>query len=89
MITAIDLPPMDAFLEGGVGYYIAAMVIFLVLGVFTGSMIWRKGQLQTHDAESEVARTADALERLRQDLALENRALEEGESAAPVLPVSR
>lgn len=85
MILAIDLPPMDTFLQGGVGYYVAAMVIFLVLGLITGSMIWRKGHMQTHDAELEVARTAETLERLRKDLDLENLAIQEGKAADQTL----
>ncbi len=80
MILAIDLPAMDTFLQGGIGYYAVAMFLFFILGLVTGVLIWRKGYMQTHDAEAEVARTAESLERLRQDLDLENQAIDSGES---------
>ena len=52
-------------------YYGVCGLFFLLCGLVCGYFIWRKGYLQTLDAELEVRRTEDELENLRHDLSLE------------------
>ncbi len=52
-------------------YYAVSGLFFLICGVICGYFIWRKGYLQTLDAELEVRRTEDELQNLRHDLGLE------------------
>lgn len=49
-------------------YYGLCAVFFLLCGLITGFFVWRKGHMQTLDAEAEVERTAEELTRLRGDL---------------------
>lgn len=56
--------PTDA--EGWL-YYGLCAVFFLLCGLVTGFFVWRKGHMQTLDAEAEVERTAEELTRLRGD----------------------
>jgi hypothetical protein len=52
-------------------YLAVCAVFFLTLGVVTGYFIWRKGNLQTIDAEAEIRKTGEDLAHLREDLRLE------------------
>lgn len=52
-------------------YYAVCGLFFLICGLMCGYFIWRKGYLQTLDAELEVRRTEDELQNLRHDLSLE------------------
>ena len=65
-------------------YYAICALFFLLCGLFCGYLIWRKGSLQTQDAESEVVRTAEELEDLREDLRNEENLLRTGEEDAEV-----
>lgn len=57
-------------------YYAGSAVAFSLAGLICGYFIWRKGNLQTHDAEGEVRRTHDELARLSADLELEKAELD-------------
>jgi hypothetical protein len=56
-------------------YYVVCAVVFTLGGLITGSFIWKKGAMQTHDAEIEIQRTGEALKRLTEDLKIEESAL--------------
>jgi hypothetical protein len=56
-------------------YYVASAVVFTLGGLITGSFIWKKGAMQTHDAEIEIQRTSEELKRLTEDLKIEESAL--------------
>lgn len=65
-------PP--ALLDGWV-YYVACGVAFLLAGFLCGFVIWRKGNMQTQEAETEVRETEDELKLLREDILKEEREL--------------
>lgn len=67
MFVALALPEGTEWI-----YYAASGLFFLISGVVCGYFIWRKGYLQTLDAELEVRRTEDELQNLRHDLSLED-----------------
>lgn len=52
-------------------YYLVCAVLFTLAGLICGYFIWRKGQMQMQDAEDEVKRTKGELEKLREDLKVE------------------
>jgi hypothetical protein len=56
-------------------YYVFCAVAFTLAGLITGSFIWKKGAMQTHDAETEIKRTSDELKRLAEDLKIEESVL--------------
>ncbi len=56
-------------------YYVVCAVVFTLAGLITGSFIWKKGAMQTHDAEAEIQRTGEELKRLTEDLKIEESAL--------------
>lgn len=56
-------------------YYGFCAVAFTLAGLITGSFIWKKGAMQTHDAEIEIQRTSDELKRLTEDLKIEESVL--------------
>lgn len=59
----------------GSGYYLTCALLFTVCGLIVGYFIWRKGHMQTLDAESEILRTAQELSQLRGDLDSEEQLL--------------
>ena len=54
---------------------------FAVCGLACGYFVWRKGHMQTLDAEMEVMRTENELRTLREDLGEEERQIREGEES--------
>lgn len=62
-------------------YYLVCVVVFLLMGLLCGYLVWRKGHLQTLDAESEVARASRDLRKLREDLRIEENVLRTEEEA--------
>ena len=74
-IVSITIPGLDRIGDLGVWYYVICAVVFTVSGLIVGYFIWRKGHMQTLDAESEIRRTADELSRLREDLQVEKEGL--------------
>lgn len=74
-LAELSPPGRMPLLEGelsGWPHLIACAAIFVTLGIVTGYFIWRKGQLQTIDVETEIRKTGDDLAALREDLELEN-----------------
>ncbi|MEC5128807.1 hypothetical protein VSU19_18740 [Verrucomicrobiales bacterium BCK34] len=66
VLATLDIPEGAEWI-----YYAVSGLFFLICGVVCGYFIWRKGYLQTLDAELEVRRTEDELQNLRHDLSLE------------------
>jgi len=66
---------LPAWLSDRVWYYVVCAVVFTLAGLITGYFIWRKGAMQTHDAEAEIQRTGEELKRLTEDLKIEESAL--------------
>jgi len=66
---------LPAWLSDRVWYYVVCAVIFTLAGLISGYFIWRKGSMQTHDAEAEIQRTGEELKRLTEDLKIEESAL--------------
>ena len=82
------LPTGDA----GWVYYAVCALFFLLMGLFCGFLIWRRGNLQTLDAESEVKKASQDLQDLREDLRTEESVLrtdEEGEEGERAISSSR
>lgn len=52
-------------------YYLLCGLFFISCGLVTGYFIWRKGYMQTLDSESEVRATGIELQKLREDLKME------------------
>ena len=84
------LPPWDAQLripESIPGseeewlYLAICAAFFVFLGLACGYFVWRKGHMQTLDAETEVIRTENELRSLREDLGEEERQLRGGEES--------
>ncbi|MDA7920926.1 hypothetical protein N9B73_04135 [Verrucomicrobiales bacterium] len=73
MVLSIAIPQGSEWI-----YYAVCGLFFSLCGVFCGYFIWRKGFLQTLDAELEVRRTEDELQNLRHDLSLEEDELSSG-----------
>ena len=74
-LAELSPPGRMPLLEGelsGWPHLIACAAIFVTLGIVTGYFIWRKGQLQTIDVETEIRKTGDDLAARREDLELEN-----------------
>ncbi len=74
LFAELSPPGGMSFLEGdltGWPYLAICAVFFMTLGIVTGYFIWRKGQLQTIDAEAEIRKAGDDLAHLRDDLQLE------------------
>lgn len=83
-----SLPDGFSFLEGelnGWPYLITCVVLFVTLGIVTGYFIWKKGYLQTIDAETEIRKTVEELARVREDVKLETLELVPAESPSPAL----
>jgi len=70
-IVSVAIPGLDRLDDLGVWYHVICAVVFTIAGLIVGYFIWRKGNMQTLDAESEIRRTADELARLQQDLQVE------------------
>lgn len=54
-------------------HYLGCALLFVLAGLICGYFIWRKGNMQTQDAEIEVRRTEEELKRLRDDLSREEK----------------
>ena len=79
LALTISLPGFDGLEVDEIWYYPACAFAFFLVGLILGYFIWRKGHMQTHDAEAEVRRTKEELARLREDLKVEGAGLgEEG-----------
>ncbi len=72
-----SLPEFGGFPEAEGWYYVVSALAFALAGLICGYFIWRKGHMQTFDAEAEVRRAAEDLERLKEDLEAEEKALEQ------------
>ncbi len=59
------------------GYYVFCAAFFVICGLISGYFIWRKGHMQTLDAESEIHRTAVELEKLSREIKKEETLLAE------------
>lgn len=72
-----DLPLAAAVLseENSWIYYVICAVFFTLCGLASGYFVWRKGNMQMHDAELEVARTNQDLHNLQSDLREEEKGL--------------
>ena len=64
-VPAVAMPEEITF---GWGYLVICAVFFALCGLICGYFIWRKGNMQMHDAELEVEKTAAELQALRTDL---------------------
>lgn len=74
-LAELSLPGGMSFLEGelsGWPHFVACTAAFTAMGIVIGYFIWRKGQLQTIDVETECRKTREDLVALREDLELEN-----------------
>lgn len=74
LLAELSPPGGFSFPDGdlsGWTYLAVCALFFLALGMVTGYFIWRKGQLQSIDAEVEVRKTGEDLANLREDLQLE------------------
>ena len=76
--TILDQPlplgAIDALLPeaaNGWIYYSACALFFLLCGLCCGYFVWRKGHMQTIEAEMEVSRTEDELKSLQEEMRLE------------------
>ncbi len=76
-LLSLSLPEFGGLPEAGSWYYAVCALVFTLTGVICGYVIWRKGHMQTLDAEAEVRRAAEELDRLKEDLKAEERGLEE------------
>lgn len=70
--------------EMGWHYYVICAAFFLLCGLFCGYLIWRKGHLQTQDAETEVVQTSKELKELREDLSNEESLLRTGDEGVEI-----
>lgn len=73
---ALSLPNPRELLRMEIWYYAGCALIFLVSGLICGYFIWRRGHMQTYDAEAEVRRAAEELQRMQEDLRAEEKTLE-------------
>ena len=85
-LAELSFPGGMSFLEkgelSGWPHLVACAAVFMTLGIVIGYFIWRKGQLQTIDVETEARKTGEDLAALREDLELENLELR-GEEVSP------
>ncbi|MDF1823661.1 MAG: hypothetical protein P1U68_03405 [Verrucomicrobiales bacterium] len=78
-VIAIAFPKSEA---AGLAYYAICALFFMFCGLACGYFIWRKGHMQTQDAEMEVKRTEAGLQALCLDLSEEEKGIRlESESA--------
>lgn len=56
-------------------YYLVCAAFFALCGLACGYFIWRKGNMQMHDAELEVRRTTEELQALQEDLREEEKGI--------------
>lgn len=73
-------PEIESWLDQDGLYYGASALVFTLAGLICGYFIWRKGYMQTLDAEAEVTRTVEELSRLQKDLCAESEGLGSGEA---------
>jgi len=77
-LGALDTLLLRLFPSGefsGFVYYLFCAILFTVSGLIVGYFIWRKGYMQTLDAEAEIRRTEQDLNLLRGDLSSEEQLL--------------
>ncbi|MEM6280160.1 MAG: hypothetical protein AAF733_11815 [Verrucomicrobiota bacterium] len=68
-LSPLPILAMEALTEDvGWVYYVVCAAFFTICGLASGYFIWRKGNMQMHDAELEVRRTTEELHVLREDL---------------------
>ncbi|MDF1659716.1 MAG: hypothetical protein P1U58_19025 [Verrucomicrobiales bacterium] len=73
-----ELPLLNLAVAGGDGglvYYAVCAMFFALMGLGCGYFVWRKGHMQTQDAEMEVKRTEAELQALRLDLSEEEKGI--------------
>lgn len=73
---AVALPAPLGELSNDWLYYAICGILFIIAGVICGYFIWRKGLMQTLDAEMEIEKTKQDLENLRASVEKEERELE-------------
>lgn len=71
----------------GWAYYAICALFFTLCGLGCGFFVWRKGHMQTQDAEMEVKRTEAELEALRLDLSEEEKGIRHEDESADVKKV--
>lgn len=74
---AMELPLSE--LDNPWLYYTFCGLVFILAGVVCGYFIWRKGLMQTLDAEMEIEKTRQELQALREDVEKEEQNLKSGE----------
>lgn len=80
-IEQLRLPELLPQTEEEWLYLVACAAFFTICGLACGYFVWRKGHMQTLDAEMEVMRTENDLRTLREDLGEEERQVRGGEDA--------
>ena len=81
-LSAVDMPDVLPG-EGGNDYlyYGLCALFFTLCGLAAGFFIWRKGHMQTLDAEQEVKRTGEELALMRDDLSAEEKEIRPSEES--------
>lgn len=77
--------------EYGWLYYVICALVFTVAGLICGYFIWRRGHMQTLDAEMEIQLAENELKGLRTDLEWEEKELRpeaDDETAGEIAPDS-
>ena len=77
MVSFLNMELMDGPGGKGLLYYIACALLFLLVGLFIGYLIWKRGVLQTIDLEADNNLSERALKRLEDELKEEDRVLSE------------
>ncbi len=71
-LAELSFPGGMSFLEegelSGWPHLVTCAAVFVTLGIVIGYFIWRKGQLQNLDVETEARKTRKGLAELREDL---------------------
>ena len=74
-----SVPPLE-LLDGpdgkGILYYVACALLFILIGLGCGYLIWKRGVVQTIDLEADNNLSKRALERLDDEMREENRILD-------------
>ena len=80
-ILAVEIPANFSELGHGWLYYAFCAIVFITLGIICGHLIWKKGHMQTQDAEMEIAKAEQDLQSLLESVELEERELGSGEES--------
>lgn len=67
-LSVLEIPSLGEGRSGALLYLALSAFGFALLGFVVGYFIWRKGDVQTLDAEIEVHRSAVDLDSLREEL---------------------